>query len=240
MKQFVIALLVLILGFVFYGFSLKLNSQENEVPEVKIVFPKKDVFHWNDLVSYEISISDREDGESEYEEINVNEVFLLVKYLKDSTYLEDYLNSETTSDYDPLVEMGTRSCLNCHKLNGTLIGPSFYKISEKYKKEPEVVEKLAKKIIAGGSNVWGKEIMPAHPDLDVTQAKELVDWILTYNFNDEHDILLGTSGSFRIKNFAKKSKSEVCVLTAFYTDHGINRNGQGRNRGQYNKVLQIK
>ena len=39
------------------------QEYENKVPKIEFLAPhESDIFRWNDLVSYEISISDREDG----------------------------------------------------------------------------------------------------------------------------------------------------------------------------------
>jgi cytochrome c len=237
LKQFFI--IYLGLGCIPHAFSQE-QFQENKAPEVKFIFPNdNDTLRWNDFVSYEISIVDREDGETKYDEIDMKEVFLVVKYLNDSLREEDYLISETKMNYEPLVEMGSRSCFNCHKVYGTLIGPSYNEIAEKYKKVPKSIDILAKKIIDGGSNVWGEEIMPSHPDLNISQSKKLVEWILTYNFIAEKEILIGTKGSFRIKKLTEKLKSGIYVLTAFYTDHGFKGNLQGRKRGQETITIKL-
>jgi len=63
----------------------KKNRVENHLPVVKINLPKNNsAFRSNALVSYDISVSDKEDGESKYQEINSKEVFLEIKYVKDT------------------------------------------------------------------------------------------------------------------------------------------------------------
>ena len=216
------------------------QEYENKVPKVKFLAPHgSDTFRWNDLVSYEISISDHEDGETEYDEINMNEVFLVVKYLKDPASKEDYLAAESSVNYEPLVQMGSRSCFNCHMAKGVLIGPSFNEITKKYGDDPVIVEKLADKIIAGSSNVWGDEIMPSHPDLNMKTAKEIVQWILNNNTDSDKEILVGTKGTFKISQSKETTKTGIYVLTAFYTDHGLDDNPESRKRSYQNRVIQI-
>lgn len=216
------------------------QEYENKAPKVKFLVPhESDTFRWNDLVSYEISISDHEDGETEYDEINMNEVFLVVKYLKDSTYTEDYLVAESEINYEPLVQMGSRSCFNCHMTKGALIGPSFNEINERYGDDKVTVEKLAKKIIVGGSNVWGVEIMPSHPDLNMKSAKELVEWILNNNTDLDKEILVGTKGTFKMLKRMEESKTGIYVLTAFYTDHGLIDKPNSKRRSSQYRVLRV-
>ena len=41
------------------------------------------------------------------------------------------------------------------------------------------MEILSKKIIAGGSGIWGEVAMPAHPSLKEAEVNEMVAWILS-------------------------------------------------------------
>ncbi len=56
---------------------------ENHAPIVKILSPKNNSsYSSNSAIPYEISVSDKEDGESKYQEINPKEVFLEIKYVE--------------------------------------------------------------------------------------------------------------------------------------------------------------
>lgn len=60
-------------------------STENHPPAVKIMAPKNNSsYARNALVAYEISVSDKEDGDSKFGEINPKEIFLEVRYLQDT------------------------------------------------------------------------------------------------------------------------------------------------------------
>ena len=77
-------------------------------------------------------------------------------------------------------------CKACHAINQKSVGPSFVEIATRYKKEPEI-DKLADKIISGGSGVWGQNPMSAHPQLSKRETKEMVEYILSLkdNLSDE-------------------------------------------------------
>ncbi|MDP4250631.1 MAG: PQQ-dependent sugar dehydrogenase, partial [Bacteroidota bacterium] len=70
-------------------------------------------------------------------------------------------------------------CKSCHKENASSIGPSFQKVSEKYKKDSKAAQYLSQKIMKGGSGVWGDVSMSAHPDIARKDLTEIVQYILS-------------------------------------------------------------
>jgi cytochrome c len=72
----------------------------------------------------------------------------------------------------------SKNCMACHAAAIKLVGPSFKAIAEKYAGQKEAVDKLAVKVIKGGSGVWGPVPMPANAQVSPDEAKKLVTWIL--------------------------------------------------------------
>lgn len=70
-------------------------------------------------------------------------------------------------------------CLTCHKVDMKVVGPSYKEVAAKYEATDANIEKLADKIIAGGSGVWGEVPMQAHPNVSKDDAKEMVKYILS-------------------------------------------------------------
>lgn len=70
-------------------------------------------------------------------------------------------------------------CMACHKLDVKLVGPGFKQIAKKYPATEENKNALAKKIVEGGSGVWGAIPMSPHPTLKVPDAKKIVTYILS-------------------------------------------------------------
>lgn len=58
------------------------------------------------------------------------------------------------------------------------MGPSYKDIAAKYKGQADAVDKLAKKVKAGGSGVWGPVPMPANAAISEADAKTVTKWIL--------------------------------------------------------------
>ncbi|MCW3105517.1 MAG: hypothetical protein JWQ09_23, partial [Segetibacter sp.] len=65
-------------------------------------------------IQYKIKVSDEEDGESAYDEIPSNEVFLEVKYLADASKATAEMNKAVKSDPAGLAAIKSSNCLNCH------------------------------------------------------------------------------------------------------------------------------
>jgi len=70
-------------------------------------------------------------------------------------------------------------CLTCHKLDQKIIGPAYTDVANKYTASPAVIDTLANKIIKGGSGNWGNIAMSPHPNLSITDAQEMVKYILS-------------------------------------------------------------
>lgn len=77
------------------------------------------------------------------------------------------------------AKIGTSDCLSCHLVERKVIGPSFKEIAAEYKPTDENITKLAKKVINGGSGVWGETAMPPHAALSEADAKDMVKYILS-------------------------------------------------------------
>ena len=86
------------------------------------------------------------------------------------------VSSPVWADNDLLMK---NNCLACHNVNQTVVGPSFKAVANKYRGQADAADKLAKKIRAGGSGVWGAMPMPAHPQISDVNAKKLATYVLS-------------------------------------------------------------
>jgi len=75
--------------------------------------------------------------------------------------------------------IATLDCSTCHKVDTKVIGPAFQDIAKKYDASQANIDMLAKKIISGGSGNWGNIAMTPHPSLPESDAKEIVQYILS-------------------------------------------------------------
>lgn len=72
----------------------------------------------------------------------------------------------------------SKNCMACHAVDKKLVGPSFKDVAAKYAGQKDAADKLATKVIKGGSGVWGPVPMPANPQVNEADAKKLVAWVL--------------------------------------------------------------
>ncbi len=72
-----------------------------------------------------------------------------------------------------------KNCLVCHTVDKKVVGPSYKDVAAKYKGDASAVAKLSAKVIKGGSGSFGAAPMPANPQVNEAEAKQLVTWILS-------------------------------------------------------------
>lgn len=82
------------------------------------------------------------------------------------------------ADYALLVRS---NCLACHQIDKRKYGPTFKEVAAKYANDSKAAPKLAKKIRAGGSGVWGQDVMPPQPQLSQADALALAKYVLSLN-----------------------------------------------------------
>lgn len=73
----------------------------------------------------------------------------------------------------------SKNCMACHAVDKKLVGPSYKDVAAKYAGQKDAVEKLAVKIIKGGSGVWGPIPMPPNAQINEADAKKLATWVMT-------------------------------------------------------------
>jgi cytochrome c len=70
------------------------------------------------------------------------------------------------------------TCAACHQSVGKLVGPSHAEISAKYAGNAAAEAMLMAKVRAGGSGVWGSNVMPPHAGISDEDLRALVRWSL--------------------------------------------------------------
>lgn len=99
---------------------------------------------------------------------------------------------ETSEQQDESVQLSTSQlaaigkilvdesdCKTCHHPTNKIIGPAHTDVAKKYEFNDENIKLLAKRIIEGGSGVWGEIPMNAHPDLSQEDAEKMAIYVLS-------------------------------------------------------------
>ena len=71
-----------------------------------------------------------------------------------------------------------KNCMTCHAVDKKLVGPAYKDVAAKYAGQKDAADKLAAKIVKGGSGVWGPVPMPANAQVNPEEAKKLAAWVL--------------------------------------------------------------
>lgn len=217
--------------------ALALVIQGNEAPFVKIQSTKAGIpLPAASPIRYEITVTDKEDGDSRYDEINPKEVVLMIRAAGSSPSATHGLRSgpqNAASLADPLKDpglalMARSNCFNCHRFNGKLIGPSLADIARHYQNTTATTDTISKRIKDGSAGIWGKEKMPSHPEVTMEDIHAMVRWIekyaaapgITYQNGITGVLQFPASASAPAPTPGSTPTPGTYTLTAAYTDHG--------------------
>jgi cytochrome c len=59
-----------------------------------------------------------------------------------------------------------------------VVGPAYHDVAVKYAGQKDAEDKLVKKVLKGGSGVWGQIPMPPNTQVSEAEAHTLVRWVL--------------------------------------------------------------
>jgi cytochrome c len=107
-------------------------------------------------------------------------------------------------------------CKSCHALKEKSAGPSYTAIAERYTKDKATIQKLAKKVITGGSGAWGEIAMSAHPQLSLEQASDMVSYVLSVN--DQTETTRAVTAAGIIMPEANNKEQGEYILSVSYQD----------------------
>ena len=165
-------------------------------------------------VSYEVKVTDA-DGEI----INPDNIYVSVDYLEGNDKVNMNLgHQQVSAAVTGKALTQSMDCKVCHKEATASVGPNYMDVSKKYKGTKGVMRYLRKKIVEGGTGVWGEVVMPAHPTITPDETRQIATYIVSLaGGGREKEPSLPVSGSITPEN---KGRGKSMVLTASYTDNG--------------------
>ncbi len=195
----------------------------NEPPKLAFEISGNQTFYWDDRqIDYEVNVSDLEEGSLSDGNIDPKDVMVTVEYLEEAS--KETIKGHIIDDEEQHLATGPSliagsDCKACHAPEKKSVGPSYVDISNKYRKEGRAVATLVNKVIKGGSGVWGETPMAAHPSISLSDARKMVQYILS--FGEEGSVQsLPVKGSYTTTNHQDKGLEGVYILKAVYTDKG--------------------
>jgi cytochrome c len=211
-----------------------INSQSmevtagNEPPMLSLEMPtsNKSFYVANKSFPYEIKVKDKEDGELD-KGIAAENVAVNIDYLEEGFDKNIIAMGHRSADASAAYATGKKliegsDCMACHSKEKKSIGPSYRDVSNKYKGDSKALELLTKKVISGGSGVWGETAMAGHPQLSTGDASEMVKYILNIANEKPKEKGLGTKGIFTAKIPSSDKGKGVYIVRAAYEDQGAN------------------
>ena len=171
-------------------------------------------FDWGSAIPYQVSVTET-DGDTV--QTNLGTV--------QGEFRGRRFASEGDKDViDPgLAMMRASTCFACHMADTPSAGPPYKTVALKYKDDATAAERLAQKVLNGGTGVWGQLPMPPHPQHSIEQLRRMVAWVLSLKDDPASPPQSGASGIFTAPKKPEKGTrvdEGVLILTAAYTDDG--------------------
>jgi cytochrome c len=188
----------------------------NEFPTVSIRINGNKTFYLpGKPISYDVSVNLNKNGDS----IDPANLFVSAEFM------DNYKQGLSGSGAGEAFVTGkiltqTLDCKSCHGEVLKSIGPSFMMVSEKYNKQKGAAKYLTEKVMKGGSGIWGDIAMSAHPDINQTDLKQIIDYVLSLSNKDVVRKSLASSGM--ILPLMNIKKEATLVLSASYSSKGAN------------------
>ncbi|GGD70788.1 hypothetical protein GCM10011514_38620 [Emticicia aquatilis] len=190
----------------------------NAEPKVNIAVKSNKTFFFDDeKIDYEVSVADKEDGTTT-KGIDAADVVVNINYLEgyDKTMIEQgHKENMNFAAGKRLIDLS--DCKACHSIDKKSIGPAYIDVAKKYRRGQTTINQLAEKVIKGGGGVWGEQAMAAHPQVSLSDARDMVDYILS--LNDKKKASQPIKAAY--ETTAHKGKKEgAYIIQATYTDKG--------------------
>jgi cytochrome c len=187
----------------------------NARPVVRFAAPANgSFFDWGAKIPYKVTVTDPDSAAIDLAQVAVNGEFRSRRFLADG-------GAEAVDARLALMRGST--CFACHLSNAPSAGPPYVTVALKYKGDREAPDRLARKILSGGTGVWGQLPMPPHPQHTIVQTRQMVDWILSLSENAATPPQPGAEGVWtapKQPERATRTDQGVLILTAGYSDTG--------------------
>ncbi|MFN4000159.1 PQQ-dependent sugar dehydrogenase [Algoriphagus sp.] len=187
----------------------------NEAPKVEIDWKANKSFYFGpESVSYQVNVSDVEDGVIDPSRVNFS-----IDYLEGGYDLIQ-IGHQQEQIHPGESYITQAGCKACHAIEKESVGPNYTEVSKKYANQTDAKTYLAGKIINGGGGVWGERVMPGHPQLEADQVDKMVDFILGIANPNSKGSALPLSGQFKLDKI--QNQEGYYLIQAAYEDKGAN------------------
>ncbi|MEO1258761.1 MAG: ThuA domain-containing protein [Bacteroidota bacterium] len=204
----------------------------NEQPAVEWTISGNQSFYFGEMeIPYAVTVSDREDGHSDEEQIDPRRLRLSIDYLKEGKDVAEIILGHQTADMAAggsmkyaggKLAMDNSDCATCHAADRKVNGPSYIDIANRYFGDANAVEFLSDKVIKGGAGNWGESAMAAHPAISKSEAESIVQYILSFAGEVNTESALPMKGSYVLNEHLGREEKGAYIFQATYSDSGAN------------------
>lgn len=216
----------------------------NENPEVQleIIRGNRSFYFPDAVIDYRVHVSDLEDGSLKNGDIAPGQVSLTAEYIPSGfsqgqlAALQDeglLLPGSALQHLEARTLITKYNCESCHRMDSGLVGPSYIDIADRYDEVDEAAANLSQSIIEGSVGRWGEAPMPPNPTLPVAEARQITNYILSLNHEEQGPETLPLQGRFTTKVYDPKQVGDRLeryfdisyergsyIFHASYTDEG--------------------
>ena len=196
----------------------------NAPPAVSVNLASNQTFFFRDQpIQYAVQVNDQEDGSLADKKINPARVAMSIDYTSEGFDYAEVIQGQRSVDASTQYAVAQAiinqsDCKVCHQISTKSVGPAFTAIATKYNGDASAHDRLVAKIRQGGVGVWGDVAMPGHPAMSVTDAGNLVQYIL--HINDKTLSSLPMQGTYTVKVPEGDNGKGSVLIRAAYTDRG--------------------
>ncbi|WP_423149308.1 ThuA domain-containing protein [Rubrolithibacter danxiaensis] len=185
----------------------------------------KTFFFPNKPINYNVKVKDKEDGSLANGKILPAQVAVTADYLPEGfdqvAIAQGHRSADASAQFaEGSALIAASDCKACHNIDKKSVGPTFRQVAFKYKNNSTAPERLAKKIISGGSGVWGEVSMSAHPKITQADATKMVKYILNLSNKPAANKSLPVKGTIMAKLPEGDKGNGIYLLRAAYKDKG--------------------
>ena len=202
-------------------------SAGNAVPVVNFNFTKGNTsfFFPGNTINYAVSVADKEDGSLANKKILPSQVSVSINYLSEGYDMTVVAQNQNKQDVGAQFAgakalIRKSDCSACHTVATKSLGPSFTEVALKYKGSKTAEDALVKKVINGGSGVWGDAMMPAHTGMSTAEVSSIIKYVLSLSEKKAAPKNLPVTGSYTTHEQPGQTNKGSFIFRAAYKDRG--------------------
>lgn len=192
----------------------------NAAPKVSVEIEGNEGFYISGKpLTYSVRVTDQEDREIAADRIALSIDYVPERFDVESVRLNGRPVDPTTRFVVGSALMQKSDCRACHNTATRTVGPSMAELAARYSPDDATLDRLARKVRAGGTGVWGTEqSMPPHPSLTLDEARTIIRSMLSVN--DQTIRTLPLAGTYTPTVPPGESGAGMFLIHAAYTDNG--------------------